>query len=155
MYSTPVDLSKAHLKELTAMLQPIGLQNIRATRLIALAKAWVAAPPRKERRYRKLHYPSRGCGANVKPREVLGLKDEREGWEIAHLPGMGAYALDSFRIFYRHRLRDAHDANGDEPEWKRVVPKDKDLKAYLKWRWAEDGWIWDEATGERTRIEAI
>src|SRR4051812_40343314 len=81
VYPTSLTLSQAHLKELTAMLQPIGLQNIRAARLIALAEAWVAAPPCKERRYRKLHYPLRGCGANVKPGEVLGLEDEREGWE--------------------------------------------------------------------------
>jgi len=31
--------------------------------------------------------------------------DAREGWEIAHLPGMGAYALDSYRIFHRDELR--------------------------------------------------
>jgi methyl-CpG-binding domain protein 4 len=154
-YPTPLSLSQGHLKELTAMLQPIGLQNTRAVRLIALAEAWVAAPPCKERRYRKLHYPLRGCGTNVKPGEILGMKDEREGWEVAHFPGMGPYALDSFRIFYRDRLRGVDGADGEEPEWKRVIPKDKDLKAYLKWKWAEDGWSWDEATGVRTRIEVI
>ncbi|KAF2203263.1 DNA glycosylase, partial [Delitschia confertaspora ATCC 74209] len=151
IYPTPLSLSQANIKELTAMLQPIGLQNIRARRLIALAKAWMVAPPCKERRYRKLHYPSRGCGADVKPGEVLGLEDKREGWEVAHLPGMGAYALDSFRIFYRDRLRGVDGDNGNESEWKRVVPKDKDLKAYLKWRWAKDGWKWNEVTGERMR----
>jgi methyl-CpG-binding domain protein 4 len=154
-YPTPLSLSRAHLKELSAMLQPIGLQNTRAVRLIALAKAWVAAPPCKERRYRKLHYPLKGCGTNVKPGEILGLNDDRGGWEIAHFPGMGPYALDSFRIFYRDRLRGVHSADGEEPEWKRVVPKDKDLKAYLKWKWAEDGWNWNEATGVRMRIEAV
>jgi methyl-CpG-binding domain protein 4 len=135
-YPTPKELSKASLDELTAMLQPIGLHNIRAIRLIALANAWLAAPPCKERRYRKLHYPSRGCGTDVKPTEVLGLEDEREGWEIAHLPGMGAYAIDSYRIFYRDKLRDVELGEGVEPEWKRVVAEDKDLKAYLKWKWA-------------------
>lgn len=137
-YPTPKDLSLASLDDLTAMLQPLGLHNIRAVRLIALANAWLAAPPCKERRYRKLHYPSRGCGADVKPGEVLGVEDERDGWEIAHLPGMGAYALDSYRIFYRDRLRGGEGVEGVEPEWKRVVADDKDLKAYLKWKWANN-----------------
>jgi methyl-CpG-binding domain protein 4 len=135
-YPTPQDLSSAPLEDLTAMLQPLGLHNIRAVRLIALANAWLAAPPCKERRYRKLHYPSRGCGANVKPGEVLGLEDEREGWEIAHLPGMGRYALDSYRIFYRDRLRGVEGKEGAEMEmeWRRVRADDKDLKAYLNWK---------------------
>ncbi|USP78094.1 hypothetical protein yc1106_05368 [Curvularia clavata] len=133
-YPSPDELSAAPLPELINMLQPIGLHRIRATRLIALAEAWLAAPPCKERRYRRLHYPNHGCGADVKPGEVLGPDDEREGWEIAHLPGMGAYALDSYRIFYRDRLRGVEGLNGIEPEWKRVIPTDKELKPYLKWR---------------------
>jgi hypothetical protein len=133
-YPSPLELSTASLKTLTTMLQPIGLHRIRAARLIALAEAWLSAPPCKERRYRRLHYPDHGCGTDVKPGEVLGPDDEREGWEIAHLPGMGAYALDSYRIFYRDRLRGIEPASGVEPEWKRVVPMDKELKPYLKWR---------------------
>lgn len=133
-YPTPENLSSASLEELTATLQPIGLHNIRAARLIALANAWVAAPPSKRRRYRKLHYPSRGCGTDVKPGEVLGMEDEREGWEIAHLPGLGAYALDSYRIFYRDKLRGIKSRDDFEPEWKRVQAEDKELKAYLEWK---------------------
>jgi methyl-CpG-binding domain protein 4 len=135
-YPTPKDLSLASLENLTALLQPLGLHNIRALRLIALAKAWLVAPPSKDRRYRKLHYPSRGCGRNVKPAEVLGVEDEREGWEIAHLPGMGAYALDSYRIFYRDKLRGLEAGDEVEPEWRRVKADDKDLKAYLQWKWS-------------------
>ena len=149
LYPTPFHLSQAKLGELTEILQPLGLHNVRAKRLIALAEAWIAAPPCKERRYRRLHYPSRGCGADVKPNEILGLDDEREGWEIAHLPGMGPYALDSYRIFYRDRLREVESG---EPEWKRVLPLDKDLKPYLKWRWAQDGWDWGESTGKRRKL---
>jgi hypothetical protein len=92
----------------------------------------------KERRYRRLHYPSRGCGTDVKPGEVLRPGDERVGWEIAHLPGMGAYALNSYRIFYRDRLRAVDDEDGIEAEWKRVVPMGKELKPYLKWRWEKE-----------------
>jgi methyl-CpG-binding domain protein 4 len=149
LYPTPFHLSQAKLSELTDILQPLGLHNIRAKRLIALAEAWVAAPPCKERRYRRLHYPDRGHGLDIKPDEILELDDEREGWEIAHLPGMGPYALDSYRIFYRDRLREVADG---EPEWKRVLPLDKDLKPYLKWRWAQDGWDWNELTGERGEL---
>jgi methyl-CpG-binding domain protein 4 len=137
-YPSPLELSKAPLEDLTAMLQPIGLHRIRAARLIALAETWLAAPPCKEKRYRRLHYPSHGCGTDVKPGEVLGPDDEREGWEIAHLPGMGAYALDSYRIFYRDRLRAVENMDGIEAEWKRVEPMDKELKPYLKWRWEKD-----------------
>ncbi|KZM25993.1 catalytic [Ascochyta rabiei] len=150
LYPTPFHLSQAQSSELTEILQPLGLHNVRAKRLISLAEAWVAAPPCKERRYRRLHYPDRGCGTDIKPNEVLELNDERVGWEIAHLPGMGPYALDSYRIFYRDRLRDVVDG---EPEWKRVLPLDKDLKPYLKWRWAQEGWNWDELKGERTKLK--
>lgn len=150
LYPTPFHLSQARLNELTEILQPLGLHNVRAKRLISLAEAWIAAPPCKERRYRRLHYPDRGCGTDVKPNEILELDDEREGWEIAHLPGMGPYALDSYRIFYRDRLR---DIDGGEPEWKRVLPLDKDLKPYLKWRWAQDGWDWNDLTGKRKKLK--
>jgi methyl-CpG-binding domain protein 4 len=131
-YPSLEDLSLAISKDLTAMLQPIGLHNIRAMRLIAMAKAWLAAPPSRERRYRKLHYPARGCGTDVKPGEVFGPEDERDGWEIAHLPGIGKYALDSYRIFYRDTLRGIAVAGDVDLEWKRVRADDKDLKSYLK-----------------------
>lgn len=149
LYPTPFHLSQAKLYELTEILQPLGLHNVRAARLIKLAEAWLAAPPCKERRYRRLHYPDRGCGLDVKADEILGLEDEREGWEIAHLPGMGPYALDSYRIFFRDRLREVQDG---EPEWKRVLPLDKDLRPYLKWRWAQEGWEWNELTGKRRKL---
>jgi hypothetical protein len=51
---------------------------------------------------------------------------------------MGAYAIDSYRIFYRDRLRGVDVSDGVEEEWKRVVPTDKELKLYLDWRWGEE-----------------
>lgn len=128
--------------------------NIRAARLIAFAEAWVERPPCKERRYRRVAYPVKGCGLDVKPGEILSEDDEREGWEVAHLPGMGAYALDSYRIFGRDKLRRLEDevvARGVE-EWRRVLPLDKDLRRYLVWRWREEGWDWDMFTGKRRKI---
>ncbi|GAB1741845.1 hypothetical protein NU219Hw_g7251t1 [Hortaea werneckii] len=36
-----------------------------------------------------------------------------------------------------------------EPEWKRVLPQDKELIATLRWMWLRDGWIWDPASGAK------
>lgn len=31
----------------------------------------------------------------------------------------------------------------------RVLPKDKELRACLRWMWMREGWWWDAQTGER------
>ncbi|KAI7155482.1 hypothetical protein KC349_g6951 [Hortaea werneckii] len=36
-----------------------------------------------------------------------------------------------------------------EPEWKRVLPQDKELIATLRWMWLREGWIWDPSSGAR------
>ncbi|KAI7208745.1 hypothetical protein KC333_g9015 [Hortaea werneckii] len=36
-----------------------------------------------------------------------------------------------------------------EPEWKRVLPQDKELIATLRWMWLREGWIWDPSNGAR------
>lgn len=154
-YPTPAALAAADLSALTTMLQPIGLHNQRALRLIALGKAWVESPPCKERRYRKLDYPVKGVsGRDVRPNEILEENDDREGWEVAHLPGMGPYALDSYRIFFRDKLRGTEEETVEKgtEEWRRVVPLDKDLRRYLVWRWRQDGWDWDMFTGKKHKI---
>jgi len=143
---------------LTKLIKPLGLHNVRAKRLIALGRTWVEAPVCKERRYRRLGYPVRGAGADVKPGEVLGEEDQRVGWEVAHLPGVGAYAIDSFRIFGRDAVRGvvvaagcSGDGDDDGAEWRKVVPGDKELRLYLRWRWAGEGWDWDPLSGKRVR----
>jgi len=40
-----------------------------------------------------------------------------------------------------------------EGEWTRVVPLDKELRAYLRWRWLRNGWVWDPGCGEKRRAE--
>ncbi|KAF4974205.1 hypothetical protein FZEAL_8865 [Fusarium zealandicum] len=157
-YPTPNHLAEASFLDLVELIRPLGLYNSRATRFIAFAKAWVQEPPSKSRRYRKLHYPSRGGGLDIGKHEVLAEDEERQGWEVAHLPSLGPYALDSFRIFHRDILRGlAQDWNGAqaspefEPEWKRVVPLDKELRAYIRWMWLKEGWIWDPETGNKIR----
>jgi hypothetical protein len=68
----------------------------------------------------------------------------------------GKYAIDSWRIFCRDKLLgQAEDWNGRgrepefQPEWMRVLPDDKELRAYLRWMWMKEGWEWDPATGQR------
>ncbi|KAJ3545406.1 hypothetical protein NM208_g2515 [Fusarium decemcellulare] len=157
-YPTPNDLAEASLSNLAELIRPLGLHNSRAKRFIAFAQAWVQDPPAKSKRYRKLHYPSHGDGLDIGKNEVLGEDDPRQGWEVAHLPSLGPYALDSYRIFHRDMLRGlAKDWTGTdvsssfEPEWKRVVPTDKELRAYVRWMWLKEGWIWDPETGNKSK----
>ncbi|KAL1613461.1 hypothetical protein SLS54_010600 [Diplodia seriata] len=157
-YPTPDDLAHANILDITAMLRPLGLQNVRANTLIEFAKRWLLDPPQSGRRHRSFNYPTKGVQRDIKPGEILDDADPRTAaYEIAHLPGCGPYALDSWRIFCRDALRGvALDWNGGgagdegfEPEWKRVRPGDKELKAFLRWMWLRDGWVWDPETGER------
>jgi methyl-CpG-binding domain protein 4 len=172
-YPTPQSMAVAKVDAVFEVIRVLGLGKIRSERLIKMAEAWVAAPPDPARRYGKKNYPREGDNLDVRDGELLGPDDERTGWEIAHLPGVGPYALDSYRIFYRDQLRGIEgaetasrlDASGNkkrgrppkrdivEAEWQRVVPEDKDLKPYVEWRWKEEGWLWDGETGKRTRIE--
>jgi hypothetical protein len=130
-------------------------------------------PPCRERRYGVKNYPRRGDGKGVKAGEEFGPEDEEVGdegnvvrdakeralgcaWEIGHLT-QGPYAIDSWRIFCRDvllgRSRDwtgsGEQREGFQPEWMRVLPKDKELRACLRWMWMKEGWEWDPETGER------
>lgn len=78
-----------------------------------------------------------------------------EAWEIGHLT-QGRYAIDSWRIFCRDALlgkaldwRGAGRETEFQPEWMRVMPQDKELRAYLRWMWMKEGWQWDAVSGER------
>jgi methyl-CpG-binding domain protein 4 len=157
MYPTPQQLAEADAPTLTFIIQTLGLQNQRAKILIGLAKSWTRNPPAKGRRHRTLHYPYQGAAQDIKIGEILSDDDQRPGaWEIGHLPGLGPYAFDSWRIFCRDKLRGlANGWNGEgtgpmfEPEWKRVVPKDKELRAILKWMWLKEGWAWNPISGDK------
>ena len=37
-----------------------------------------------------------------------------------------------------------------QPEWMRVLPADKELRACLRWMWMREGWEWDPVSGERS-----
>lgn len=158
-FRTVHDMSTADFSKLVSMIHSLGFQNERAQKCINLAKAWLARPPKKGSRYRRLHYPRKMDGKDVGREECIGDDDTRVAWEIAHLPGVGPYSLDSWRIFCRDELRGlAKDWKGNGaasadfvPEWKSVLPQDKELRAYLTWMWLKEGWIWDRHTGERRR----
>ncbi|PLB54198.1 hypothetical protein P170DRAFT_442328 [Aspergillus steynii IBT 23096] len=158
-YPTVEAMATADLTNLVSLIRCLGFQNQRAKKCIGLAQTWLADPPKKDKRYRKLHYPCRMDGRDIAEDECIEDDDPRVAWEIAHLPGVGAYSLDSWRIFCRDELRGvAKDWKGDGvmdpefvPEWKSVLPQDKELRAYLTWMWLKEGWVWDRETGRRTR----
>lgn len=104
-YPMPEALALAADEGLQSLIRPLGLHNTRARRFLAFARTWVQNPPTPGRRYPKLHYPVQGAGSDVGDEEILDEGDEREAWEVAHLPAIGPYALDSFRIFHRYEMR--------------------------------------------------
>ncbi|KAL8725476.1 MAG: hypothetical protein Q9181_006407 [Wetmoreana brouardii] len=175
-FPDPSSLATADHAEVVGFFQNLGLQNQRAKKCIALAKAWLEHPPTKGKRWRRLHYPILGDGKDIKSSEepiADETEDTRVAWEVGHLPGIGAYGIDSWRIFCRDELRgcgtsalpEIGEDDGDEEsrrkvekeemkrEWVRVLPTDKELRAYLRWRWLRLGWEWDPMTGERRRAE--
>ncbi|RDW64116.1 hypothetical protein BP5796_10618 [Coleophoma crateriformis] len=155
-YPTPESLVEADKVDIIPIIRHLGLQNQRATTYQTYAKIWLENPPVKGKRYGVRDYPSKGDGRDVKKDEVLDDADERFGWEIGHMT-QGPYAIDSWRIFCRDRCRGlALGWNGEgvedksfQPEWMRVLPLDKELRAYLRWMWLKEGFEWDPFTGEK------
>ncbi len=95
-------------------------------------------------------------GAGFDVRKDANLLGMGLSWEIGHVSD-GPYALDSWRIFCRDSLLGrAEDWLGKgrepefQPEWMRVLPRDKELRAYLRWLWCREGWEWDPDTGARS-----
>lgn len=159
-YPTPSALAAAKHEDVVDVIHHLGLQNQRANTCINLAKAWLERVPVKGRRRRVLNYPCKGDGKDLKPGEVIEDDDERVAWEVGQLPGVGVYAIDSWRIFCRDDLRglpiglpnEVTEESKEEEmrkEWSRVLPLDKELRAYLRWRWLRNGIVWDPLTGEK------
>lgn len=157
LFPTATDLANADKGVIVELTRHLGLQSVRADTYIRYAKTFLDDPPVKGKRYRVENYPTKNAHAAIKKGEVLSDEDMREGaWEIGHLT-KGPYAIDSWRIFCRDELRGlAKCWNGEEaedkgfqPEWMRVLPKDKELRAFLRWCWLREGWVWDAETGER------
>ncbi|KAL8832846.1 MAG: hypothetical protein Q9191_000030 [Dirinaria sp. TL-2023a] len=185
-YPTPEALAEAELEDIVGFFSTLGLQNQRAKKVLGLAKEWVSEAPSRGRRWRRKDYPQKRDGRDIRAEEEPIADDDedpRVAWEVGRLPGIGAYGIDSWRIFCRDRLRgieapimseyvsplpstadeggDTHDNDKKaehemrekemKGEWTRVLPLDKELRAYLRWRWLRLGWQWDPLTGERSR----
>ncbi|KAH0120842.1 DNA glycosylase, partial [Aureobasidium melanogenum] len=172
-YPTPNDLAAANVSELSEMIHSLGFQNQRARKLIKIAETWVGQPPQKGKLFRTMDYPNKGNGRHLKPKETVDedVDDctQAGALEVAHIYGLGPYAWDSWRIFCRDKFRGvAEGYNGEgvpgykpssqakedsvfEPEWKRVVPLDKELRACLRWMWLREGWEWDPLTGNKKK----
>ena len=164
LYPSAVHMVKASVEDIVDVIGNLGLQQKRAQTILDLARTWLKTRPRRGLRYRLLNYPLPGSGKNISSQEEpIAEEDPRDAWEVAHLPGVGVYAIDSWRIFCRDALRQR--SNGMQPlgaagaagvelaqEWTAVLPKDKELRAYLQWRWLRLGFLWDFQSGEKVRI---
>lgn len=177
-YPNPEALALARFEHVAEMLYPIGLYNNRAKRLLDMAATWLEEPPvpgrgytrARDRKYTAVPLSRPEAERVEYDKAKTGLSDELAScalptsdsfWEIAHLPGVGPYALDSFRIFHRDEMRGLSEdwlgkgaRAGMIPEWHRVLPADKELRAYLKWLWEKEGWDWNWETGNRTKLKA-
>ncbi|KAI0484905.1 hypothetical protein GGR56DRAFT_680789 [Xylariaceae sp. FL0804] len=160
-WPTPEALVIADRDEIVAMIKHLGFGAVRAAKIQKYARLWIEEPPRAGVRYGVKHYPDPGDGADVHVGEALSGPDDEgdprtsSAWEIGHMT-QGRYAIDSWRIFCRDALRGrARDWRGAgregefQPEWMRVLPRDKELRACLRWLWMREGWQWHPETGER------
>ncbi|KAL7817797.1 hypothetical protein V8C26DRAFT_397965 [Trichoderma gracile] len=171
-FPTPSHLLDPSVREeLLGMIRHLGLSNVRLAYILRYAAAFLQQPPMPGACYRVKNYDKRTMSppphryANSSdaqedmelPHSPSDRGDEDlEAWEIGHMT-QGKYAIDSWRIFCRDELLGrAEDWNGKgrepefQPEWMRVRPADKELRACLRWMWMREGWEWDPVTGERT-----
>ncbi|KAL6698554.1 hypothetical protein J3F84DRAFT_393272 [Trichoderma pleuroticola] len=169
-FPTPLQLLDPSIKdELLDMIRHLGLSNVRLAYILRYAKAFVHQPPKSGVRYRVKNYDKRDIGPTSRDLSSgdsedsemshmlsTGSDQDLEAWEIGHMT-QGKYAIDSWRIFCRDELLGrAQDWNGKgregefQPEWMRVKPADKELRACLRWMWMREGWEWDPTTDERT-----
>ncbi|OHW95764.1 methyl-binding domain-containing protein 4 [Colletotrichum incanum] len=165
-FPTPTALADPEATTMiTGMIHHLGLSAVRTAAIQRYARVWLEKPPTAGVVYRVKNYDKRDVElASLWPgidegsfELTAGYAGEAdEAWETGHLT-QGKYALDSWRIFCRDELLGrAEDWNGKgaapnlQPEWMRVRPDDKELRACLRWMWMREGWEWDPVTGEKT-----
>ncbi|KAG1764598.1 hypothetical protein EV702DRAFT_1153649 [Suillus placidus] len=147
-WPSPRDMIKADNDELVNILRPLGLYNKRAAWLKEMSQRYIDDPPTDVLRPSKCRleiYPRLKITA---PTYVNPRKHKNHGspkrtrkttipypsTPVSHYPGVGRYALDSYRIFC---------TSYESDEWKQVMPEDKELIRYLRWKWAyEERKIW-------------
>lgn len=155
----PGALAGAPSSEIAAMIKHLGLSVVRTAQIQKFARIWLESPPTKEAHYSVKNYPRPGDRSDIRAGEELPPEEHDDSrtsaWEIGHMT-QGAYAIDSWRIFCRDVLLGrAQDWKGKgregefQPEWMRVLPQDKELRAYLRWMWMQEGWAWDPVTGDK------
>lgn len=169
-YPTPAGIADAgNTEAIVAMIRHLGLSANRLGYFRRYARAFLERPPRAGVRYTVRNYEERDSGARPQRSGLARGREEEspegggddqdlDAWEIGHMT-QGQYAIDSWRIFCRDELLGrAQDWNGKgrepefQPEWMRVRPQDKELRAFLRWMWMREGWEWDPATGERQAL---
>ncbi|KAG5980582.1 hypothetical protein E4U55_003884 [Claviceps digitariae] len=161
----------SNAEELLSMIRHLGLATNRLKFIQKYATLFLEAPPMAGTLHKVRNYDKRDVSSDFGDMFAMGLSDQNldtlvtadggvgkasmEAWEIGHMT-QGRYTLDSWRIFCRDKLLGrAEDWNGKgrepefQPEWMRVMPQDKELRAYLRWMWMREGWEWDPITGER------
>ncbi|KLO07623.1 hypothetical protein SCHPADRAFT_836401 [Schizopora paradoxa] len=124
IWGTPEALSEANAADLKELIQPLGLHERRSKRMIELSKAYIADPPRVDTLRPTNSYLVPVKDVVTGEARIL-VKEKYPPTPASHLPGSGPYALDSYRIFCMP---------GDH--WKTVMPADKELIKYMKWKWA-------------------
>jgi hypothetical protein len=169
-FPTPEAIADAaNSQEILDLIRHLGLAKNRLGILQKYAQLFIGKPPRAGTVYRVRNYDSRDVDislVNIMTSPATNLEspkampetedqDHPEAWEIGHMT-QGKYAVDSWRIFCRDELLGrAEDWTGTgrgpefQPEWMRVMPDDKELRAYLRWMWMGEGWEWDPLTGEK------
>ncbi|KAG6037549.1 hypothetical protein E4U41_004993 [Claviceps citrina] len=150
-------------EELLGMIRHLGLATNRLKFIQKYATRYLEAPPMAGRLHRVKNYDARDLSTDCRDMSATADTGDDDGkgkaameaWEIGHMT-KGRYTLDSWRIFCRDKLLGrAQDWDGKgrepefQPEWMRVMPQDKELRAYLRWMWMRQGWEWDPVTGQR------
>ncbi|VDB88344.1 unnamed protein product [Peniophora sp. CBMAI 1063] len=137
-WKTPKDFAQADRKKLFKLIEHLGLGNTRSDGLIKLGKLWLEYPPvttqslqEDPTRARAQRTINAKMARKKNPKLFRHLSDE-DMPAIAHLPLVGQYAVDSYKMF----------CCGEE-DWKSVRPNDKELARYVMWRWALLGKAYD------------
>ncbi|KAG1840243.1 hypothetical protein F4604DRAFT_1833176 [Suillus subluteus] len=141
----PRDMIKADNDELVNILRPLGLYNKRAAWLKEMSQRYIDDPPTDVLRPSNCRLEIHARLKITVPTYVNPRKRKNHGslrrarkttvpyppTPVSHYPGVGRYALDSYRIFCMSE------------EWKQVMPEDKELIRYLRWKWAyEERKVW-------------
>ncbi|KAH7882013.1 DNA glycosylase [Phlebopus sp. FC_14] len=142
-WPTPQDIVDAPLNELVDLLRPLGLYNKRAKWLKDISQLYMDDPPRYPSPNPDVLSPEAPMpmsqGSSQSNFKTRNRNPSYPDTPISHFPGVGPYALDSFRIFCKSTLEEG--TRNDE--WKNVMPADKELIQYLRWKWAcEERKIW-------------